>query len=830
LFNAFRKSTLLENTMKIDNPELDLAWSFVEKTDRSIFLTGKAGTGKTTFLHQIKANSYKRMIVVAPTGVAAINAKGVTIHSFFQLPFGPIIPDGSQFQQRGNYKMRFGRQKIDIIKSLDLLIIDEISMVRADLLDGIDQVLRRYKDANKVFGGVQVLMIGDLQQLSPVVKPNEWSLLEPYYETAFFFSSQSFRQAGAIAIELQHIYRQDNQDFIKILNEIRNNRLSPQSITALNERYIPQFEAEENAGYITLTTHNNRAQKMNTIELCKLSTESYFYQAEIEGSFSEHAFPTGDRLELKLGAQVMFIKNDSSADKRYFNGKIGRITQLDAETITVKCPGDSDEIKVTREKWENIKYSINPDNKEIAEDIVGSFAQMPLRLAWAITIHKSQGLTFDKAIIDAEASFAHGQTYVALSRCRTLEGIVLKSRITENNIISDHQVDAYIRQVKDHPPTESDLNTSQKAFQLNLIADLFDYSSFTMPIKMCMSLYYKNRNSLAGNIIESLSNLLDNGVNALLRVNSSFKKQLSELSADIKQPEQSDVIQQRIQQAIGYFLKQTQETIKVPLDELTFSTDNKDINNKINKQLQAIQQQLEGKLTCFDGLLEGFNSQHYLKLKANAALQHSKPAKTKNEYIDSTEHPKLFEQLRAMRLAVSQAEDIAAFQVFSQKTLYEMCQYFPVTLEQLKDIHGMGKIRIEKYGQKIVTIIETYAKGNELQPREVQKKAKKENPTKGSTQRTSLDLYQGGLSIVDIAKQRGLVESTIAGHLADFIKTGELAVTDLIDNEKYQELRSEIEKIEFEGLSDLKAKITGDYSYADLRMVLNAMEFEAESS
>jgi len=812
--------------MKTDNPELELAWNFVEKTDRSIFLTGKAGTGKTTFLHKIKANSHKRMIVVAPTGVAAINAKGVTIHSFFQLPFGPIIPDGSQFQQRGNYKMRFGRLKIDIIKSLDLLIIDEISMVRADLLDGIDQVLRRYKDANKVFGGIQVLMIGDLQQLSPVVKPNEWSLLEPYYETAFFFSSQSFRQSAAIAIELQHIYRQDNQEFISILNEIRNNKLSQQSIIELNKRHIPDFEAQENAGYITLTTHNNRAQRMNNIELDKLNSKSHHYKAEIEGIFNEHAYPTEESLHLKLGAQVMFIKNDSSPDKRYFNGKIGEITQLNAEEIRVKCADDTEEIIVTREKWENVKYSINQDSKEITEDIAGSFSQIPLRLAWAITIHKSQGLTFDRAIIDAEASFAHGQTYVALSRCRTLEGIVLKSRIDSSSIITDQQVDTYIEQVKDNPPTNSDLRQSQKSFQLGLMAELFDYSAFTLPIKICMSAYYKNRNSIEGNIIESLSTILDNGINVLLRINSSFKKQLSELSVDIELPETSELVQQRIQKATAYFLKQTEQTIKTPLNELTFTTENKETSKYINKQLQIIEQLLATKLYCLNGISTEFSSTDYLKLRANAVLQDVKVKKAKKEYIDTTNHPKLFEKLRAMRLEISQTEEIAAYQVFTQKTLYELCEYFPLTEKQLKGINGMGKIRIEKYGDKINSIIKQYVDENSLSPREVKIEVEKTKPTKGATQKQSLELFKQGLSIAEIAKQRGFAASTIEGHLSQFIETGEIKIFELLTKEKYQKLKSQITTIEYEGLTDLKIKLDGDYTYGEIRMTLMAMENE----
>ena len=314
----------------IENKELELALNFIEKTDRNLFITGKAGTGKTTFLHQIKKESLKRMVIVAPTGVAAINAKGVTIHSFFQMPFGPILPN--QIANTSNQQRKFSKTKIDIIKSLDLVIIDEISMVRADLLDGIDQVLRRYKNRNKVFGGAQVLMIGDLQQLAPVVKPNEWSLLQQHYNTVYFFSSKAYQEANVVSIELKHIYRQKNEDFITILNEIRNDDLSEKSAKILNERYNPTFSPSKEEGYITLTTHNRRANLINDSELNKLKTKSCFFKAEVSGKFNENAFPNDENLALKIGSQVMFIKNDSSLEKRYYNGKIGVITDISKET------------------------------------------------------------------------------------------------------------------------------------------------------------------------------------------------------------------------------------------------------------------------------------------------------------------------------------------------------------------------------------------------------------------------------------------------------------------------------------------------------------------
>ena len=512
------------------NPELELALQFIDKTDRNLFITGKAGTGKTTFLHQIKKESLKRMVIVAPTGVAAINAKGVTIHSFFQMPFGPILPN--QIANTSNEQRKFSKTKIDIIKSLDLIIIDEISMVRADLLDGIDQVMRRYKNRNKVFGGAQVLMIGDLQQLAPVVRPNEWSLLQQHYNTVYFFSAKAYQEANVVSIELKHIYRQKNEDFITILNEIRNDDLSEKSAKILNKRYNPHFSPSKEEGYITLTTHNRRADLINDSELNKLKIKSTFFQAEVSGKFNENAFPNSEKLALKIGAQVMFIKNDSSPEKRYFNGKIGIITDISRESVTVQCANEIDEIVTEKEVWDNINYSINEETKEIKEDIIGSFKQIPLRLAWAITIHKSQGLTFDKAVIDAEASFAHGQTYVALSRCTSLEGLVLKTPITSSAIINDQTVSLFNQGVEENTPDEQILMASEKEFQLNLISELFDYQSFLYPITRLIDIFYKNQTSIKGDVIEHLHTIKDDGIVALMKVSAGFRNQLITLSEE----------------------------------------------------------------------------------------------------------------------------------------------------------------------------------------------------------------------------------------------------------------------------------------------------------
>ena len=513
------------------NKELELAWEFVNNTNRSVFLTGKAGTGKTTFLHKLKMNSLKRLVVVAPTGVAAINAKGVTIHSFFQMPFGPIFPD-TDLNNAGGFNRKFSKTKINIIKSMDLLVIDEISMVRADLLDGIDRTLRRFRNRNKVFGGVQVLMIGDLQQLSPVIKDNEWELLKHIYSNGFFFSSQAFQKCQAITIELKHIYRQENPKFIEILNEIRNNRLSETAASELNKRFIPNFTPQPDAGYISLTTHNNKADATNNSELDKLSTKSFTYKAKVEGKFPEISYPNSESLKLKVGAQVMFIKNDSGPEKRYFNGKIGKIIHLEKDEVVVHCPDDDFNINVTPEIWENINYTVDAETKAISEEKIGSFTQMPLRLAWSITIHKSQGLTFERAIIDAQGAFAHGQTYVALSRCKSLEGLVLKSKIDSSQIINDQNVLLFNKNAEANEPDASILEASQKMYQLDLIFEIFDFYQFLYPLNRVLDIFYKNRGSIEGHVkapIQTIKNTVTN----FLKVSNGLEQMLQEKNPNL---------------------------------------------------------------------------------------------------------------------------------------------------------------------------------------------------------------------------------------------------------------------------------------------------------
>mgnify|MGYP005954389485 FL=1 len=455
----------------MENKELRNAWEFAEHTGISIFLTGKAGTGKTTFLKALKEHSSKRIIVVAPTGVAAINAGGVTIHSFFQLPLSPYVP-GTTFKDRYD----FGKEKRRIIRTLDMLVIDEISMVRSDLLDAIDNVLRRYRDPTLPFGGVQLLMIGDLHQLTPVVTPRDGELLRPYYDTPYFFGSHALQQTSYVTIQLTHVYRQQDQTFIDILNHVRDGVPTAEDLARLNARCKPMFIPKAEEGYIRLTTHNRMADSYNDNELHKLSGKRYVFKAEIEKEFPESSYPADVNLELKQGAQVMFIKNDPSPSHLYYNGRIGHIVGFEDGKVVVKCPGDDYTISVEPAEWENTRYAINEDTKVIEPQVLGVFRQYPLRLAWAITIHKSQGLTFEHAIIDASASFASGQVYVALSRCKSLEGLVLASQIKPRNIIGDVRVNDYIaRQQSEAEKSIEALPALKEEYYRTQLYDLFNF-------------------------------------------------------------------------------------------------------------------------------------------------------------------------------------------------------------------------------------------------------------------------------------------------------------------------------------------------------------------
>jgi hypothetical protein len=806
------------------NKDIIIAQNFIDNTDRTIFLTGKAGTGKTTFLHKLKEKSLKRMVVVAPTGVASINAKGVTIHSFFQMPFGPILPN-QELDKSNTFNRKFTKTKINIIKSLDLLVIDEISMVRADLLDGIDKTLRRFRNKNLVFGGVQLLMIGDLQQLSPVLRDNDWTLLKPFYRNAFFFSSYAFQKCNPITVELKHIYRQDNPTFIQILNEIRTNNLSQESVNELNKRYNPDFEPKDEEGYISLTTHNNKAELTNQSKLELLKGKSRNYNAIVEGKFLESSYPNKQELIFKIGAQVMFVKNDSSQDKRYFNGKIGKVVSLENDKIIIKCPEDSDTITTTLETWDNITYVVNPTTKEITEEKIGSFTQMPLRLAWSITIHKSQGLTFEKAIIDAESAFAHGQTYVALSRCKSLEGLVLKSKITSNQIITDSNVILFNKQAEENQPTDQDLENSKSDFQLKLISEIFDFYSFLYPVNRLLDIFYKNRTIIIGNVEPTLVNA-KNGITNLLKVANGFKFQLKELALDSDAPETNTIIQQRFKKALEYYKDQLNQSIVEPFKDLKFDLDNKAIENDLEIQFDAIEELITIKQLYFNAFDSGFDVKHFLKLRARAVfLAKEKPKKARKKVLEGTSNVELAEILRKLRNQIAEENNLVHFQVFTQKALYEMSELLPTNKKELANIIDMGKTRIEKYGAQILKAINDFCFENDIETFKDEEIFESDQPKrkKGDSNLLSLELYKSGKSIYQIALERELNQNTIFGHLAKFIPTGEIKITDLISDKHYKELLKRIPKVTFDNISDLKHQLDDKYTYGEIKLVLDEL-------
>lgn len=810
-----------------NNPELELANNFVQFTHRNIFLTGKAGTGKTTFLHQLRLKSPKRMVVVAPTGVAAINAGGVTIHSFFQMSFGPVLPENAINDPFHNTpsKKKFNRKKIKLIKSLELLVIDEISMVRADLLDGIDQVLRRYKNKYQPFGGIQLLLIGDLQQLSPVVKPEEWNLLKNYYESPYFFSSKAFKESNALSIELKHIYRQQDQRFIHILNEIRNNILSAESAAILNERYFPNFNPKDEEGYITLTTHNASANTINKDKLKHLKARSVWYTAEVEGLFPEYSYPTFEELELKIKAQVMFIKNDSSADKRYYNGKIGRITAVDDDVIWVLCENDDQPIEVKQETWQNLKFNINEKTKEIDEEVIGEFKQFPLRLAWAITIHKSQGLTFEKAIIDAQASFVHGQTYVAFSRCKTLEGMVLKSRINQRSIISDQSVQVFSKSIANNQPNTNILDEAKFEYQLFLINELFNFHFIHFLIQKSIKQLSDVGLIFHGNLKDQLEHMVSTGSAPLLRIASNFNFQLKQMLATEKEIEGSSSIQDRIKKAAAYFLLQSNTHLMEPFQKGSFDTDNKASAKQINETLDQLMEELAIKTFCLKSCLNGFEVKKYLDTKAEAILQktaNKKSVSTKSLRSD-TDHPELYELLRVWRKSEADDEDKPLYHIATTKSLVQIANFLPATTKQLLNIHGMGKVKVANYGSEILDMVQNYCFDSKISFKKDEEILSPKIPKK-STKEISLDLYLDGNSAEDIAKTRAMSIRTIEGHLAYWIGMGKLNATDFVTKIHLKHITDYLENNPRAKLTDIKNGLDKSISYTEIIYVLKQFE------
>ena len=597
------------------NKELHLAWDFVEHTGRSIFLTGKAGTGKTTFLKSEVAKSKKRSIVVAPTGVAAINAGGVTIHSFFQLPLSPFVPGA-----KVDSKFDFGRDKRKIIASIDLLIIDEISMVRADLLDAIDSVLRRFRDRQLPFGGVQLLMIGDLAQLTPVLTPDDERMLAPYYDTPYFFGSKALGLIDYVTIQLDHVYRQQDMDFIDILNQIREGHPSAEALARLNSRYRPAFAPRPEDTYIRLTTHNSQANAYNHSELRRLPDAPFLFQAEIRGTFPEYSYPTAQTLELKRGAQVMFVKNDPSSEHLYYNGRIGVVYYIDDTQILVQCDGDDEPITVEPLEWENSRYTLNEATREIEVEVLGTFRQYPLRLAWAITIHKSQGLTFDRAIIDANQSFAPGQVYVALSRCRTLNGLVLAAPLNARAIISDERVGTYIaQQGAEAQRSIAQLPALKQDYERQLLLQLFDFRTIVLQqetlVRIFAEFFYHSHSLLKQLHDQALLDIRQRVVSVADRWQQRIRTTPTEAL-------RSTDFLERVRRSAEYFGEALRETLAKPLQlSAEVQTNNKQAARRLSNALPELRQAWLARRYLLAKIAEhGFDVGFYLKEKQMSML------------------------------------------------------------------------------------------------------------------------------------------------------------------------------------------------------------------
>lgn len=696
------------------NSELNLAEEYVHYTNHHIFLTGKAGTGKTTFLQKLQKNTAKRMIITAPTGVAAINAGGVTLHSFFQLPFGPFIPGSEASEQNRKRFFRFSREKKRIIKSLDLLVIDEISMVRADLLDSVDAVLRRHRRNAQPFGGVQLLMIGDLHQLPPVAKQDEWQLLKQNYESVYFFSSHALDPAQLVTIELQHIYRQTDARFINLLNRVRENRLDKASIRALNQRHVENFTPEKEQGFITLTTHNRNADRTNQSRLAALGGQEYCFEAEITGEFPAHNYPAPSTLVLKAGAQVMFLRNDASIEKRYYNGKIGKIKTIADRRICVACPGEPEDIMVEALEWENIKYKVSEDDKEIEEEIIGTFKQFPLKLAWAITIHKSQGLTFDKAVIDAAAAFAHGQVYVALSRCKTLEGMVLSSTIPSRGIATDESVLNFIAKARQNMPSKKGLQTAKICYQQQLLLECFGFQLLHSRLNYLVRLLAGNAGLVQISGVSDIARLRELAAKQIFTVGEKFQRQLQTIFEKQDLPEADAYILERIGKASGWF----QDNFSLIFDDLVhkfrLETDNKEIEKKIGNALNNLKQEILVKLAGIKSCENGFSPPQYLRAisKAEVAFIPGKVKKPRiRDYGESdVQHPELFQTLKGWRSRLAQEQSLAQFQILHQRVLIQIVANLPKSKNQLKKIKGVGKITLKKYGDDILALVADYRK------------------------------------------------------------------------------------------------------------------------
>ena len=799
------------------NPQIELAERYVTETGMSLFLTGKAGTGKTTFLRHIATHCPKRHVVVAPTGVAAVNAGGVTIHSFFQLPFCPYLPDIPELvteYQMPDQQRQLRKSKIDIIRTLDLLIIDEISMVRADLLDAVDATLRRYRHSSQPFGGVQLLMIGDVQQLAPVVTEEERPYMERVYPSPFFFHSKALQRLRYITIQLTTIYRQQDNHFVELLNNVRDNHFDQTTLDALNAR-VGVKSTDGTAEPILLTTHNYQADRVNQQRLDALKTEPFTLEAKVEGNFPESSAPTDKTLVLKPGAQVMFVKNDSSGAHRYYNGKIGTVRKLreiyddngDTQMAVIVDDEDGTTINVTPERWENLRYEIDPADNQIKQTVDGTFEQYPLKTAWAITIHKAQGLTFDRVQIDAAHAFTYGQVYVALSRCRSLEGLTLLSPISAHNVFNSQDIAQFNNTLTPPEQATAELDSCRTQYYYNLLSELFDISAINHEANALERLLQEHLRTTYPQQAALMTEQACPQIANLASVAERFHRQLIAIS-QMPEAESKSLIAERVSKAASYFLEQTDIIGDKVLPILDLEVDNKEIAKRLTDISERFRTTYQLKQKVLKQVHDkGFDITTYQKCKVDFVLEKPKKRKSIREeetYAD-IKNPKLIKILTKWRTAHAKEDGLPAYTILTQKSLLAIADQLPRDRKSLLKISGIGAAKADRFGAEIIQLVDDYCYDLE-HPKE---------PAYVLAAR----LFAEGKNVEDVAGAMLRAVSTVEGYLVTAAQQGLLSPELILNSEQQDEILSHIqEHPEITTLKPLFEHFEGKYSYFQLRI------------
>ncbi|MBB6237312.1 hypothetical protein HDC90_001932 [Pedobacter sp. AK013] len=696
--------------MNTPDPDNQLLLDFLATTNQPVFLTGKAGTGKTTLLRKIRDTTKKNFAIVAPTAVAAINAGGVTLHSFFQIPFGPLVP---VVDENAETNFKYADEKTRLLRCLDLLIIDEISMVRVDLIDFIDRTLKRVKGTNRPFGGVQLLMIGDLYQLSPIFH-DAWHILGSYYSSPYFFDSLVFRSTPMLTFTLDKVYRQSDPVFLDILNGMRENSLSADLLAKLNERYDPSLDQEWKDDYITLTTHNQLVNEINQGCLDKLPGEIFEFNAVVSGDFPKDAYPTDEKLQLKLGAQVIFIKNDSSGKKQFYNGKAAKIAAISEDSIKVTFTNGGREIEVEKEIWQNVKYSLSDEQNKIDETSTGSFAQYPFKLAWAITVHKSQGLTFDQAIVDVSTAFTHGQAYVALSRCRSLEGLILKSPVVSENIITDVKVISFTKAAHQDKPTADLLAHYTQQYAWGLIHELLDFSPVAKDWEKLgrSKLMDKDEKNAFLSIYEQGNQILQHEIFKVAR--NFITKEFSKINTD-KNPANETAFMERLQQASDYFVPKLEQLITLMARIVAINFYNDTHSDKLLTVLNDCKDALQIKLALFKISWNPFSIKDYIStLHAAANKQPEKKLVKPSIKQKEISNPQVYKNLVEWRKTIALQRGTPDYAILSDLALLSIAEKMPRTTDQLAALKSVGIGNAKELGQQITRIVNAHLGTSEL--------------------------------------------------------------------------------------------------------------------